>query len=314
MLLTGWKAITNLLKKTFYVFLGPKLLYLCPEIQTMHIFWTTSEIQQQLGIFCNKKMTIGLVPTMGALHSGHLSLIKACSSENDITVVSIFVNPNQFNDLKDFEIYPRDFDNDISVLRKQQCDLVFAPAEKEMYPEPDSRIFQFGSIDKEMEGKHRPGHFNGVAQVVSRLFEIIKPDKAYFGQKDFQQLTIIKELVRQLKSPIDIVSCPIIREADGLAMSSRNQLLTREQRFAAGKINKSLKKAVSLYGTMEIDSLKMRIIEEINSDPLLETEYFEIVEEETLKPVLRLSDNTKNIGCIAVRVGEVRLIDNMKFS
>lgn len=280
----------------------------------MLILRKISETQHQLGAFRSKKMTVGLVPTMGALHSGHLSLIKACSAENDITVVSIFVNPAQFNDSQDFERYPRDFDNDISILRNQECDLVFAPADEEMYPEPDTRVFQFGTIDKEMEGKHRPGHFNGVAQVVSRLFEIIEPDKAYFGQKDFQQLTIIKELVRQFNCPIDIVSCPIIREPDGLAMSSRNQLLNKGQRLAASKINKSLEKAVSLSGTMEIESLKKRIIGEIDSDPLLETEYFEIVDEETLEPVSGWSDNAKNIGCIAVHIGEVRLIDNMKFS
>ena len=280
----------------------------------MLILRKISETQHQLGAFRSKKMTVGLVPTMGALHSGHLSLIKACSAENDITVVSIFVNPAQFNDSQDFERYPRDFDNDISILRNQECDLVFAPADEEMYPEPDTRVFQFGTIDKEMEGKHRPGHFNGVAQVVSRLFEIIEPDKAYFGQKDFQQLTIIKELVRQFNCPIDIVSCPIIREPDGLAMSSRNQLLNKEQRFAASKINKSLEKAVSLSGSMEIESLKKRVIGEIDSDPLLETEYFEIVDEETLEPVSGWSDNAKNIGCIAVHIGEVRLIDNMKFS
>ena len=183
-----------------------------------------------------------------------------------------------------------------------------------MYPGPDKRIFQFGSLDKEMEGKHRPGHFNGVAQVVCRLFEIIEPDKAYFGQKDYQQLVIIKELVKQLNSTIDIVSCPIIRESDGLAMSSRNQLLNKKQRFAAGKINKSLEKAVSLSGTLEIESLKKQIIGEIDSDSLLKTEYFEIVDEETLEPVSEWSDQSNQIGCIAVRIGVVRLIDNMKFS
>jgi len=259
-------------------------------------------------------MTIGLVPTMGALHAGHLSLIKVCSAENDITVVSIFVNPTQFNDPQDFKSYPRDFDNDIAILRDQECDLIFAPPQEEMYPSPDTRIFDFGSLNKEMEGKHRPGHFNGVAQVVSRLFEIIEPDRAYFGQKDFQQLVIIKEMVRLLKSNIDIVSCPIIREADGLAMSSRNQLLNKEQRFAAGKINKSLENAVSFSGSMEIESLKERIIREIDSDPLLEPEYFEIVDAETLEPVSGWFDAANIVGCIAVRVGKIRLIDNIKFS
>ena len=293
---------------------GLKLFYLCPEIQTMLILHTIPETQQHLGAFRSEKITVGLVPTMGALHDGHLSLIKACSAENDITVVSIFVNPAQFNDPQDFERYPRDFDNDIAILRDQECDLVFAPPKEEMYPGPDKRNFQFGSLDKEMEGKHRPGHFIGVAQVVSRLFEIIEPDRAYFGQKDYQQLVIIKELLKQLNSTIDIVSCPIIRESDGLAMSSRNQLLNKEQRFAAGKINKSLEKAVLLSGTLEIESLKKQIITEIDSDPLLETEYFEIVDEENLDPVSGWSDGTNKICCIAVRIGAVRLIDNMKFS
>jgi pantoate--beta-alanine ligase len=299
---------------TILVNFGSKLFYLCQEINAMFIFRTIVETQHQLAAFRGEKMTIGLVPTMGALHAGHLSLIKACSAENNITVVSIFVNPAQFNDPLDFERYPRDFENDIAILRDQKCDLVFAPSNKEIYPEPDKRIFQFGILDKEMEGKYRPGHFNGVAQVVSRLFEIINPDRAYFGQKDFQQLVIIKELVRQLKSNIEIVSCPIIRESDGLAMSSRNQLLNEKQRSAARKINQSLRKAVSLSGTMEIESLKALIIDEINADPMLETEYFEIVDNKTLLPVSSWSYEISKTGCIAVRIGSVRLIDNIKFS
>jgi pantoate--beta-alanine ligase len=293
---------------------GSKLFYLCPEIRSMLILRTIPETKQNLRAFRIEKKTVGLVPTMGALHNGHLSLIKASSAENDITIVSIFVNPTQFNDPQDFDRYPRDFDTDIAILRDQECDLVFAPSIEEMYPVPDKRIFQFGSLDREMEGKHRPGHFDGVAQVVSRLFNIIEPDKAYFGQKDYQQLVIIKELVKQLNIPITIVSCPIIRESDGLAMSSRNQLLNKEQRFAAGKINKSLEKAVSLSGTMEVESLKRKIIREIDSDPLLETEYFEIVDEENLRPVSGWSGKANKIGCIAVGVGTVRLIDNIKFS
>jgi len=280
----------------------------------MPILRTISETQQYLGASRRKKMTVGLVPTMGALHAGHLSLIKACSAENDITVVSIFINPTQFNDPQDYNRYPRDFDNDTAILSDQECDLIFAPSQEEMYPSPDTRIFEFGSLDKQMEGKHRPGHFNGVGQVVSRLFEIIEPDRAYFGQKDFQQLVIIKELVRLHNSDINIISCPIIREADGLAMSSRNQLLTKEQRFAAGKINKSLKKAVSLSGTMEIEPLKEMITREIDSDPLLETEYFEIVDAETLEPASEWVGATNRVGCIAVHLGKIRLIDNIKFS
>ena len=280
----------------------------------MHILRTITGIQDQIVTIRRGKMTIGLVPTMGALHDGHLSLIRACKAENDLTVVSIFVNPTQFNDPEDFKRYPRDFERDIAILRDQACDLVFAPSNEEMYPEPDKRIFGFGALERIMEGKHRPGHFNGVAQVVSKLFEIIKPDKAYFGQKDFQQLVIIRELVKRLDLGIKIVSCPIVRESDGLAMSSRNQLLAGKQRIAAAGISRALEKAVSLSGTMDVESLKDFITREIDSDPLLETEYFEIVDERTLNPVSDWSEETGKIACVAVRVGTVRLIDNMKIS
>ena len=280
----------------------------------MIVVRTITAIQDQIDAIRRGKKTIGLVPTMGALHDGHLSLIRACKVENDVTVVSIFVNPTQFNDPEDFKRYPRDLEKDIAILRDQACDLVFAPSNEEMYPEPDKRVFGFGALERVMEGKHRPGHFNGVAQVVSKMFEITRPDKAYFGQKDFQQLVIIRELVKRLNLGIGIVSCPIVRESDGLAMSSRNQLLTDKQRIAAAGISQALEKAVSLSGTMDIESLKELITKEIDSDPLLETEYFEIVDEQTLDPVTDWSEETGKIGCVAVRIGSVRLIDNMKIS
>ena len=198
------------------------------------------ETRKFLSVFRKQGKSIGLVPTMGALHEGHLSLIDASLRSNDITVISIFVNPTQFNDRKDFEKYPRDLDKDLELIRLKGCDLVFAPSEEEIYPEKDTRVFDFGTLDKYMEGKYRPGHFNGVAQIVSRLFDIIEPDRAYFGEKDFQQLVIIKNLVQQLNLPVEIVPCPIIRESDGLAMSSRNRLLTPEQRKSASKISKVL--------------------------------------------------------------------------
>ena len=314
MLLTSYEAVPDPLKMSLNGMFRTKLSYLCPQDSNMEIFHKTPEIRNFLEGYRGERKTVGLVPTMGALHSGHLSLIKACNADNDVTVVTIFINPTQFNDPNDFKEYPRNFDQDIIVLRNQKCDAVFAPSNEEIYPEPDTRVFKFGNLEKEMEGKYRPGHFNGVAQVVSKLFEIIEPDNAYFGQKDFQQLIIIKELVRQLGIRVKIISCPIIREPDGLAMSSRNQLLDKKQRIAAAKINKTLRKAVTLGGHMEIMHLKKLVVGEVDSDPLLKTEYFEIVDEETLEPVAGWSGKKGKVGCIAVRIGTVRLIDNMKFS
>jgi len=301
-------------KLQFACILDKSFVIFAQNFQYMLILRTISETQDHLDGIRHNNKTIGLVPTMGALHEGHLSLIRTCSAENDMTIVSIFVNPTQFNDPEDFNKYPRDFDNDIAILKNHPCDLVFAPSIEEMYPFPDTREFRFGTLDSIMEGKYRPGHFNGVAQIVSKLFEIIKPGRAYFGQKDFQQLVVIRDLVRQLDLSVQIVSCPIIREHDGLAMSSRNQLLTEKQRIAAGKINKSLEKAVLLAGKTDVGTLRKNIISEIDSDPLLKAEYFEIVDEETLKPVSEWSDKTVKIGCIAVQVGNVRLIDNIKIS
>jgi len=273
-----------------------------------------NETRRILSIFRQQGKSIGLIPTMGALHEGHLSLIDASLRSNDISVVSIFVNPTQFNDRNDFINYPKDIEKDLELIRLKGCDLAFVPSEQEIYPEKDQRIFDFGTLDKYMEGKYRPGHFNGVAQVVSRLFSIIEPDRAYFGEKDFQQLVIIKKLVEQQKLPVEVVPCPIIRESDGLAMSSRNRLLTPAQRQSAPIISEVLTKAKSLARKIKIPELKEYIISEIDADPNLKTEYFEIVDEVDMVPLKKWPDKSPVIGCIAVKVGHIRLIDNIKFS
>jgi len=251
---------------------------------------------------------------MGALHEGHLSLIDASLRSNDISVISIFVNPTQFNDRNDFNNYPRDIDKDLELIRLKGCDLAFVPSLEEIYPEKDQRVFDFGTLDNHMEGKYRPGHFNGVAQIVSRLFSILEPDRAYFGEKDFQQLVIIKNLVHQLGLPVEIVSCPIIRETDGLAMSSRNLLLSTAQRKSAARISKVLKHAKSIARKMEIMELKDLVISRIDSDPNLKTEYFEFVMESDMIPLKKWPDNSPVIACIAVKAGHIRLIDNIKIS
>lgn len=255
--------------------------------------------------------TVGFVPTMGALHEGHLSLVERARRECDAVVVSIFVNPTQFNDAKDLETYPRTEGKDLSLLEKTGVDWVFAPPVHEIYPEPDVRRFDFGGLDKGMEGAHRPGHFNGVAQVVSRLLDIVRPERAYFGEKDFQQLAIIDLLVRQLRLPVEVVGCPIIRDADGLAKSSRNLLLTPTARAAAPDIYRVLSQGASLArGNYTVAQIQGLIASHIDQNPELETEYVEIVHALTLEPTLEWS-NAPLRCCVAVRAGNVRLIDNV---
>lgn len=258
-------------------------------------------------------LSIGFVPTMGALHKGHLSLVEMAGQQTGFVVVSIFVNPNQFNDKGDLERYPRDLQKDVDLLLSTPCQLVFAPEYKEIYPEPDIRQFNFGSLEQVMEGKYRPGHFNGVAQVVSRLFEIVQPDKAFFGQKDFQQMAIINEMVRKMKIPIEIVSCPIVRETDGLAMSSRNMLLNPEQRQSAVQISATLFEAKNKTGELNVEELCQWVINRINENEQLNTEYFEIIDGVNLQPVKNWGERGKKMGCIAVHCGKVRLIDNIEF-
>lgn len=257
---------------------------------------------------------VGFVPTMGALHQGHLSLIDSAKKVSDFVVVSIFVNPTQFNDPNDLRNYPRVPEKDIALLKEQgKTDVIFIPEVSDMYPEPDTRIFEFGNLDKVMEGAHRPGHFNGVAQVVSKLFDLVNPHKAFFGQKDFQQLAVIRELVKQMQSDIEIVSCPIIREENGLAMSSRNTLLSPEEWIHAANISKTLFKSASLSKSLSVKELTHWVVQEINSDPFLEVEYFQVVDSLTLMPIEKWSETVNKQGCVAVKVGKVRLIDNIKF-
>uniref|UniRef100_UPI003217A5BE pantoate--beta-alanine ligase n=1 Tax=uncultured Draconibacterium sp. TaxID=1573823 RepID=UPI003217A5BE len=258
--------------------------------------------------------TVGFVPTMGALHKGHLSLVAKAVAENPHVVVSIFVNPTQFNDPKDLELYPRTLEKDLELLKPTGCSIVFAPNAKEVYPEPDLRKFNFGKLEEVMEGAHRPGHFNGVAQVVSRLFEMVEPNKAYFGLKDFQQLAIVKNMVKQLQLPVEIVPCAIIREDSGLAMSSRNELLTDEQRKNASVISGTLYKAKELMGQKSVEQLTKWVVEEINKNPFLDVEYFEIVDDMQLQPVKSWDEKCSKVGCVAVFCGKIRLIDNFVFN
>ena len=260
-----------------------------------------------------KGSSVGLVPTMGALHDGHVSLVRRARAENDTVVVSVFVNPTQFNDKNDLRNYPRTPEADLEVLRKAGADIVFMPTVEEVYPEPDTRVFDFGQLDKVMEGATRPGHFNGVGQVVSRLLELVKPDRAYFGEKDFQQIAVIKELVRQLAIPVQIVECPIVREADGLALSSRNLLLTAEHRAAAPMIHAAMQAEAETAGTKSVEETERDMIARVEKSPLLKVIYFQLVDEDTLQPVKDWKSAAHVRGCIAVQAGEIRLIDNLRF-
>nr|WP_320020797.1 pantoate--beta-alanine ligase [uncultured Draconibacterium sp.] len=278
----------------------------------MKLVNTEKELQTEIQRLADGK-TVGFVPTMGALHQGHISLVKQAVSETPVVVVSIFVNPTQFNDPNDLERYPRTLENDMKLLEPTGCSIVFAPNAKEVYPEPDKRKFNFGKLEEVMEGKHRPGHFNGVAQVVSRLFDIVKPTKAYFGLKDFQQLAIVKNMVKQLQLPVEIVPCAIIREESGLAMSSRNELLTEEQRKNAAVISETLFKAKELKGQKSVQEIADWVTKTINKNPFLDVEYFEIVDDEQLQPVNNWDEKSIKVGCVAVFCGKIRLIDNIIF-
>jgi pantoate--beta-alanine ligase len=279
----------------------------------MIVFRTKTDLAGYLGNLRKSGKSIGLVPTMGALHAGHASLVERSTSENDATVVSIFVNPTQFNDPDDLAKYPRTPDRDVELLRSRQVDVVFCPEVAEMYPEPDRRSFDLGGLDRVMEGLHRKGHFNGVAQIVSKLFWAVQPDRAYFGQKDFQQLVIVRHLVQLLEMNIEVVACPIVREKDGLAMSSRNLRLNRKERKAAPIIFQTLQKAYELRGELSPGDLKTWVASQFDHQELLQLEYFEIVEDKALRPVIDWAEKVNKVACIAVVLGEVRLIDNLFF-
>ena len=281
----------------------------------MKVICIVNELQREI-----RKMQlapVGFVPTMGALHEGHMSLVKGASELCPLVIVSIYVNPTQFNDKNDLRNYPRTIDADLhlldSVLRKS--DIVFTPDDNEIYPEVDKRIFHFGNLDNVMEALHRPGHFNGVAQVVSRLFDIVKPDVACFGLKDFQQLAVIKELVRQTGNKVKIIGSPIIRENDGLAMSSRNRLLDPEIRKNASVIFKTISSASAMISEHDIAEIKSYVIDTINLIPGFDVEYYEIVDDTELIPVTEKSEmnsGRRYFGCIAVKAGSIRLIDNVE--
>lgn len=273
----------------------------------MKVFKTISEIKA----FLKGCESIGFVPTMGALHEGHISLVKQSVSENEITVASIFVNPIQFNDKNDLKNYPRTLEKDLDMLEKSGCTVVFVPDVQEMYPSEVKESYNFGSLETVMEGACRPGHFNGVAVVVNRLFEIVNPKRAYFGKKDFQQLAIIKALVRQKHLGVEIVPCETKREQDGLAMSSRNKLLDTEHRKSAVKLSQALFFAKENFANMSNIELKNYVENFINGDPLLKLEYFEIADTINLQPIDVSESDIEKVACIAVRAGNVRLIDNI---
>lgn len=279
----------------------------------MKLIQTISELRAELEAFRKEGKTIGLVPTMGALHAGHASLVKRAVAENDVVVVSDFVNPTQFNDQNDLLKYPRTLEADCALLESCGATLAFAPSVEEIYPEPDTRQFSYPPLDTVMEGKYRPGHFNGVCQIVSKLFLMVEPDRAYFGEKDFQQLAIIREMVRKYPFNIQIVGCPIVREEDGLALSSRNARLTPEQRHEALQISRALFASVDFGRSRILRETKEYVEECIRRAPGLELEYFEIVDGNTLQPVKAWDESNYIVGCITVYCGDVRLIDNIKY-
>ena len=279
----------------------------------MEIIRTVAELQAKLRD-ARSRGTIGLVPTMGALHAGHLSLIERARKENDTVVVSVFVNPTQFNNPTDLATYPRTEQADAALLENAGVDYAFMPSVEEVYPEPDNRQFDLGPVAEVMEGAMRPGHFNGVAQVVSKLFRFTEPDRAYFGEKEFQQIAVIRRMVElEGFKGLEIVDCPIKREADGLALSSRNVRLSAEQRSVAPAIALVLRSSLIKSREMSLADTKKWVIDTINTFPFMQVEYYEIVDALTMQPIAEWSDSKNPVGCITVFCGDVRLIDNIKY-
>ena len=283
--------------------------------ESMKVFKKIVDLQNALFDERKQGKEIGLVPTMGALHEGHASLVKRSVSENGVTVVSVFVNPTQFNDKNDLKNYPRDLEADCRLLEECGADYVLAPEVEEMYPTPDTRYFEFPPVSTVMEGAHRPGHFNGVCQVVSRLFYIVRPDKAYFGEKDWQQIAVVKAMVRQLGLGVEIVECPIVRDADGLARSSRNSLLAPDERAIAPAIYKALKDSLTYAKKHSLKETHDKVVSDINKVDGLDVEYFSIVDGNTLQDVAEWEDSPYVVGCITVYCGKtpIRLIDHIKY-
>lgn len=280
----------------------------------MKVLRTVGELRSAMDAARNAGQTIGLVPTMGALHAGHMSLVDTSRHQNDIVVASVFVNPTQFNNPNDLSTYPRTEEADCALLDEHGADYAFIPSVEEMYPEPDTRVFDLGEVAAVMEGAMRPGHFNGVAQVVSKLFDMVRPTRAYFGEKDFQQIAVIRKMVQLEGFDLEIVACPIKREADGLALSSRNVRLTPEGRKQAPAIHRILEQSLSLAATKSPDELKHWVKEQIDAVPGLETEYYEIADALTMQPVQNWDSPNGTVGCVTVYCGDVRLIDNILYT
>ena len=279
----------------------------------MLIIHKISELQSQLQTERQKGHTIGLVPTMGALHEGHASLVRRSVSENDVTVVSIFLNPTQFNDKADLERYPRTLEADCQLLEQCGAQIVFAPSVEEIYPEPDTRTFSYPPTDSVMEGAMRPGHFNGVCQIVSKLFSYTNPDRGYFGEKDYQQIAVIRRMVADLGFKLEIIPCPVIREESGLARSSRNTLLSADERVLAANIYRVMKESLSLGGTVQ--QTHDYVVDTINAIDGLEVQYFSIVDGDTLADVSSWDEADSIVGCVTVFCGPkpIRLIDHIRY-
>jgi pantoate--beta-alanine ligase len=284
----------------------------------MKIIRTVGDLRKYVVDAHDSGKSIGLVPTMGALHAGHMSLMHKARKENDVVVASVFVNPTQFNNAQDLKTYPRTESADVALLEDAGVDAAFIPSVEEVYPEPDTRVFDLGKVAEVMEGKMRPGHFNGVAQIVSKLFGWVSPDRAYFGEKDFQQIAVIKKMVQLEGFDIEIVDCPICRHDDGLAMSSRNVRLTEEQRSIAPKIHKVLTDSLKWAEEHSPQEVKQMVADTLNGVEWLETEYYEIVDSLSMQPIEKWEDVDKKsgavaVGCVTVYCGDVRLIDNIKY-
>ena len=281
----------------------------------MKVLHTIQDLKAELKAYRNEGKSVGLVPTMGALHAGHASLVERSVRENDVTVVSVFVNPTQFNDKNDLAKYPRTLEKDCELLEEKGATIAFAPSEEEVYPEPDTRVFSYPPTDEVMEGGFRPGHFNGVCQVVSKLFMMVEPDRAYFGEKDFQQIAVIKRMVEDQKFPLEICPCPIVREESGLALSSRNSLLTTEEKDIAVNISKTLFASLEYAKNHSLEETKQWVIDTLNGIDGLEVQYYEIVDGTSLASLKEWEDSEDVVGCITVFCGQipVRLIDNIRY-
>ena len=281
----------------------------------MKVLHTIQNLKAELKAYRNEGKSVGLVPTMGALHAGHASLVERSVRENDVTVVSVFVNPTQFNDKNDLAKYPRTLEKDCELLEEKGATIAFAPSVEEVYPEPDTRVFSYPPTDEVMEGGFRPGHFNGVCQVVSKLFMMVEPDRAYFGEKDFQQIAVIKRMVEDQKFQLEICPCPIVREESGLALSSRNSLLTAEEKDIAVNISMTLFASLDYAKYHSLQETKQWVIDTLNSIDGLEVQYYEIVDGTSLASLKEWEDSDDVVGCITVFCGQmpVRLIDNIRY-